>query len=216
MSVCNYINCCLTGTPRSKPSQLPAPTMQPLALTPIDLQQQPWRNGSILTAPQPISPREHPSDLTVGIQSLSQKWKQQTLRSLPRLPGIGSSAGKWSNEAVKSIYRTEEKFPRETKTAWRIPSWGTVSYLLYLPPRNPNKDQSPANTYISNFDAKESFPVVVENWHFLKLFQLLPDIPCIFSQLMGLINVWLDRKSTYSQLEEKRQACQDSEAERCF
>lgn len=41
MSVWNYINCCLRRTPGSKPSQLPAPTMQPLAFTPIDLQQQP-------------------------------------------------------------------------------------------------------------------------------------------------------------------------------
>lgn len=83
-------------------------------------------------------------------------------------------------------------------------------YLLYLPPRNPKKDQSPVgtgpDTYIGNFDAKESFPVVVENCQILKLLQLFPDIPCIFSQLMGLVNIWLDRKSTYSQLEEKRQA----------
>lgn len=87
-----------------------------------------------------------------------------------------------------------------------VERWSSVAN----PPRNPSKDQSPAgtgpDTYISNFDAKESFPVVVENCQLLELLQLLPDIPCIFSQLMGLVNIWLDRKPTYSQLEEKSQA----------
>lgn len=56
VSVCNYINCCFRRTPRSKPSQLPAPTMEPPAFTPIDLQQQPHRNGCILTAASRPSP----------------------------------------------------------------------------------------------------------------------------------------------------------------